>query len=181
MGPPGRRAPSGAALPALPEERYRAHRAVRALLDAVARQQPVVVMLDDLQWADGASIELAAHLLRRPSIAPVLLAMAFRTGQVPVDLSAALEAATRHGESVELAPVPLSESEADALLDDLHPDGRAEAFRQSGGTRSTSRSSPSGGRGGARGPARRRTRPPRPRNRWPRRSRRRSPRSPLRP
>jgi DNA-binding CsgD family transcriptional regulator/tetratricopeptide (TPR) repeat protein len=120
--------------PFLPDERYLVHRAVRGLLDALARQRAVVVALDDLHWADDASHELLAHLLRRPSRAPVLLAVAFRTGQLPVGLSAALETATRGGRAVELAPVALSAEEADVLLGDaLHPGVRREVFQQSGG------------------------------------------------
>ena len=34
-----------------PEERYRAYRAVRALLCSLAQDKPVVLVLDDVQWA----------------------------------------------------------------------------------------------------------------------------------
>ena len=61
--------------PALQDERYRAHRAVRALLERLAATAPVVVLLDDLQWADDSSLELVAHLLRRPPKAPLLVAV----------------------------------------------------------------------------------------------------------
>jgi ATP/maltotriose-dependent transcriptional regulator MalT len=131
---PAVRAPAGAPSAALHDERYRAHRAVRALLDALARQRPVVVVLDDLHWADEASLELVAHVLRRPPRGAVLLALGFRDGQVPAALLGALEAATREGAAVELAPAPLTEREADALLGDSVEAGvRAEAYRQSGG------------------------------------------------
>ena len=76
--------PEGAAEP------YRAHRAMRSLLEYVARDQPVVLVLDDLHWADGASIQLIGSLLRRGPAAPVLLALAYRAGQVPERLAPAL-------------------------------------------------------------------------------------------
>src|SRR6266540_4346089 len=80
---------------ALQHERYRSHRAVRALLEQLASPQPLVLMLDDLHWADSASVELVGALLRRPPAAPVLLALAVRPRQVPERLSAALARAQR--------------------------------------------------------------------------------------
>ena len=55
-----------------------AHRAVRELLERLAATQPLVLVLDDVHWADAASVELLAALLRRPPAAAVLLAMAAR-------------------------------------------------------------------------------------------------------
>src|SRR2546423_2751038 len=51
---------------ALQHERYRSHRAVRELLEQLAWTQPLVLVLDDLHWADSASVELLGALLRRP-------------------------------------------------------------------------------------------------------------------
>ena len=50
----------------LQDERFRAYRAMRELLARLAEQRPVVLVLDDVHWADDASLELIAHLLRRP-------------------------------------------------------------------------------------------------------------------
>ena len=69
------------------DERYRSHRAVRSLLELLADERPLVVVLDDLHWSDEASIELLAGLLQRPPEAPVLLAIAFRAGRAPARLS----------------------------------------------------------------------------------------------
>ena len=55
-------------------ERFRIHRAVRELLEALAADKPLVLVLDDLHWADSGSIELLGALLRRPPAAAVLLA-----------------------------------------------------------------------------------------------------------
>ena len=80
---------------ALQHERYRSHRAVRALLEQLASTQSLVLVLDDLHWADSASVELLGALLRRPPAAAVLLALAVRPRQVPERLSVALERADR--------------------------------------------------------------------------------------
>jgi DNA-binding NarL/FixJ family response regulator/tetratricopeptide (TPR) repeat protein len=80
---------------ALQHERYRSHRAVRELLDCLAVAKPLVLVLDDLHWADSASVELLVALLRRPPVAAVLLALARRPWHVPEHLAASLERAHR--------------------------------------------------------------------------------------
>ena len=91
-------------------ERYRSHRAVRALLEQLARQRPLVLLLDDLHWADPASVELLGALLRRPPAAGVLTAIALRPHQTPARLAAALASAQR--------AAVLSRVELDALTPD---------------------------------------------------------------
>ena len=122
------------ALGGLQDERFRAHRAVRSLLVGLAARTPVVLVLDDVHWADEASLELIVHLLRRPAPARILTALAFREGQVPASLLAALEAATREASLSELHLTPLSPGEADVLMGgQVPPAVRAEVYRQSGG------------------------------------------------
>ena len=55
---------------ALQHERYRSHRAVRELLDRLAAGKPLVVGLDDLHWADSASVELSARCCAGPRPPP---------------------------------------------------------------------------------------------------------------
>src|SRR5258708_2278616 len=82
-------AKTSAGSPALQDERYRAHRAVRELLERVAARGPVVLVLDDVHWADTASVELLAALLRSPPDAAVLLVLAARPRQWPDRLTTA--------------------------------------------------------------------------------------------
>ena len=119
---------------ALQDERYRAHRAVRALLERLAAANPVIVLLDDLQWADDSSLELVAHLLRRPPHARLVMAVAYRSGGLPSPVLAAFEAAGRDGMVVDVALSPLTSDEADVLLgEELSPRVREELYRLSGG------------------------------------------------
>lgn len=71
------------ALPGPALERYRSHRAVRGLLEELAARRPLVLMLDDVHWADTASVETIAFLLRKPLSGPVLLALSYRIDQAP--------------------------------------------------------------------------------------------------
>jgi len=66
-------------------ERFRHHRAVRDLLERLAREHPLALVLDDLHWADEATLELVLHLLRRPR--PCLLAFALRPACAPTGCS----------------------------------------------------------------------------------------------
>lgn len=88
----------GMGRPVAPQhERHRSHRAVRDLLERLAAPTPLVLVLDDLQWADPASVELVGALLRRPPATAVLIALALRPRQMPRPLAASLERARRDG------------------------------------------------------------------------------------
>jgi DNA-binding NarL/FixJ family response regulator/tetratricopeptide (TPR) repeat protein len=103
---------------ALQHERYRSHRAVRALLEQLAERSPLVLVLDDLHWADSASVELLGALLRRPPAAAVLIAVARRPRHLPERLSAALERAQRAGALTGIDLGALTPDEARELLGD---------------------------------------------------------------
>ncbi|HEX6023689.1 MAG TPA: AAA family ATPase [Solirubrobacter sp.] len=102
----------------LPDERHRAHHAVRELLAQLAARRPIVLALDDLHWADSGSLELLGALLRRPPNGPVLIALAMRPRQVPERLLPVLERAHRSGTLTRLELPALSRYEAHQLLGD---------------------------------------------------------------
>jgi DNA-binding NarL/FixJ family response regulator len=108
--------PSGggiAAAPRDPSERFRYHRALGGLIEELGRGGPVALILDDLHWADDASVELVLHLLRRPPRIPLLLAVALR-GIDPAPR--VLDAARVAPGFAELRPRPLPAEDALALL-----------------------------------------------------------------
>jgi hypothetical protein len=45
--------------------RYRLHYAIRGVLERLSARQPMLLALDDVHWADAASVEVLTHLLRR--------------------------------------------------------------------------------------------------------------------
>jgi DNA-binding NarL/FixJ family response regulator len=116
------------------DERYRVHRAVRELLERLAETTPLLLLLDDLHWADPASADLVAGLLRRPPQDRVLIGVAQRPAQTPARLAAALEQGSRTGllSAIELGPLPAAD--AKMLLGDTIPPERARVlYEESGG------------------------------------------------
>ena len=72
-------------VPPLPpsENQHRFNRVFRELLGVFATpEHPLVIFLDDLQWADLASLQLIHHLLTHPETPPVLLIGAYRDNEV---------------------------------------------------------------------------------------------------
>lgn len=59
-------------------ERYLLYEAVASTLHRIARHTPLVVVLDDLHWADATSIGLLDHLVRHPDQGPLLLLGTYR-------------------------------------------------------------------------------------------------------
>ncbi|QRK12458.1 AAA family ATPase [Archangium violaceum] len=65
------------------ESQHRFNRVFRKFLGVFASpEHPLVVFLDDLQWADLASLQLLHHLLTHPETPPVLLIAAYRDNEV---------------------------------------------------------------------------------------------------
>jgi ATP/maltotriose-dependent transcriptional regulator MalT len=97
-------------------DRYRMHRSVRQLLEALAATKPLVLVLDDLHWADPGSLELLGSLIRRPPDAAVLVAIALRPRQLDERLGGALERAHGAGALTRVELGALSADEARELL-----------------------------------------------------------------
>ncbi|GIJ38433.1 ATP-binding protein [Micromonospora andamanensis] len=86
---------------------------VRRML-AEAPEAGVALLLDDVHWADSASLELTEHLIGKPPPVPMLLAVAFRSASPPVRL---VNAITRLGAAATLIDLPpLDEASLDVLL-----------------------------------------------------------------
>ena len=119
--------------PVVQDERYRAHRAVRELLERLAVRRPLVLALDDVHWADAASVDLLTALLRSPPDAAVLVVMAARPRQGPERLVAALERADRHGGLRRIEVGALARDAAGELLGEGVGRERADALYEEAG------------------------------------------------
>jgi ATP/maltotriose-dependent transcriptional regulator MalT len=97
-------------------DRHRTQRALRDLLERLAAPRPLALCLDDVHWADPASLDALTALVARPPSAAVLLALAARENQLPPPLGGALAEALRAGRAVTLTLTPLSPGEAAELV-----------------------------------------------------------------
>ena len=114
--------------PVTATERYRVHQATRELLERLAARRTLVVVLDDVQWADDGSIELISYLLRHPPQAEVMMSLGFRTGPVDAPMARLLrDVRTSPAIQVELDPLPLE------VVSEMVGEGAEEVHRLSGG------------------------------------------------
>ena len=99
---------AAAPAPGEPEtQRYRLFEAMTGFFAGVAATTPLLLVLDDAQWADKPTLLLLRHLLRRAAGAPLLVLAGYR--------------------DVELAAAPL-----DDLLTEVRRDGRVERIALTG-------------------------------------------------
>lgn len=115
-------------------ERTRLFEAVTRLLDRAAAERPVALVLDDLHWADSASLALLHYAVRGLAHRPVLFLLAFREEEADPalrDLAAALRCSTPVTEIPLPALDPASVQElARALLDAAVPNGLVDLLTQ---------------------------------------------------
>ncbi len=114
-------------------ERWRLHRAFGELLELVAAGRPLVLVIDDLHWADPATRELLEHLVRRPPAQSLLIAAGLRPGEAGERLLAAQRSSAAVG-LVTLDLRPLERAAAERLLAAVPAGGERERrLAQSGG------------------------------------------------
>jgi predicted ATPase/signal transduction histidine kinase/tRNA A-37 threonylcarbamoyl transferase component Bud32 len=112
------------------EAQHRLHRVVRQFLAVFATpEHPMVVFLDDLQWADLASLRLLEQLLSQQETPPVLWLGAYRDNEVSPThpLVPALEEVRKSGARMtRLQLEPLSVAQVEQLVGDALPGAGAE-------------------------------------------------------
>ena len=112
-----------------PERVARLFEAVAQLLARLAATAPLLVVLEDVHWADDMSLRLLAFLARRLPPSPVLLVATARD-EGPPDaplLGQVLEELDRESRLVKLPLRPLSRDDTTALVRTLARTGIAEA------------------------------------------------------
>jgi DNA-binding winged helix-turn-helix (wHTH) protein/predicted ATPase len=122
--------------------RERMARELAEALEALAAEQPLLLILEDLHWSDTSTLELLAMLARRREPARLLLLCAYRPLEI-LSNGHPLHSVTRelfaHHLSSELALQPLSEADVAAYLHARFPVSAFPAqlagvlFQRSGG------------------------------------------------
>ena len=99
--------------------RYRLLEGVTAALVALSRAAPVMLLIDDLQWADDSTLALLRHLMRHTEQAPLLVVAACRESEVSAGHPLTTVLADLHQQDVvTVVPVPgLDQGEVAAMLE----------------------------------------------------------------
>ena len=105
------------------EERYRLFEAVSEVLNDIARSRPVVLVLDDLHWADKPTLLMLRQLVRAAGESPLLIVATIRDTERPAPLVDMLVQLRREHffERIELSG--LDESDSSALIGGFGPQG----------------------------------------------------------
>ncbi|HEU5440917.1 MAG TPA: adenylate/guanylate cyclase domain-containing protein [Ktedonobacterales bacterium] len=104
------------------------HRAWRAFFEALAERQPLILLVDDIHWADEALLDLLEYVAGRSTNVPLLLLCAARPELL--ERRQAWGGGKRNYAIINLEP--LSEQDADLLARALLPgDGVPESLRRS--------------------------------------------------
>ena len=100
-----------------PEESFSALHGLYWLTVSVSQHRPVLVVLDDLHWADPPSLRLAVHLTPRLDGLPIALLATLRPpGSEPESDAVLLARLTAEPSTVRLHPAPLSQTATRKLV-----------------------------------------------------------------
>jgi DNA-binding SARP family transcriptional activator len=112
-------------------ERYRLFEAVVGLLSVISAAAPILLVLDDLQWADRATLLLLRHLARAPQPRRLLILGAYRPTETERDgFPEALADLRRERLVTEVQIAGLSEAETAELVQARTGEVPSESFAQ---------------------------------------------------
>lgn len=103
------------------EDKYRRWEAVIRLMRVLSRRQPVLVYLDDLQWADVSTLGLLNYLVRQLENASVLFVGASRSFAQGSELARLVQALARAGQLARFGLTPLNSDDIRDLSRRLCP------------------------------------------------------------
>ncbi len=108
------------------EERYRLFDAVSEVLNDIARHQPVVLVLDDLHWADKPTLLMLRQMVRAAGESPLLIVATIRDTERPSALVDMLVQLRREHYFDRIELTGLDEEDATVLIGEFGPQGMPE-------------------------------------------------------
>ncbi len=114
------------------EESHRLIDAIAQLVQAVARRETIMILLDDLHWASAATLALLGHLARLAPSTRLMLAVAYRAEEVGEEhpLAAALPVLRREEGTAELRLAGLADVDIRRLLETVSTQEVAPEFAE---------------------------------------------------
>lgn len=91
-------------------------------VQALAAHRPVVVFLDDIDWADSSTLALLGYLIRQTAQAPVMFVAAARPQHADSSLSTLLQSLIRRDQLVRIPLDRFSTPEVESVARHLSPD-----------------------------------------------------------
>lgn len=95
------------------QAKLRLYEAVLALVRVIAEERPVLIVIEDVHWADASTRELLDYMARRVRSLPVMVLVTYRSDEMnrrhPLLPTIQGWRRARLGETVELAPLAVSE------------------------------------------------------------------------
>jgi len=110
--------PAGGVIDGAPGERFLVQDALLDLIEQLAADAPLLITLDDVQWADSGSIAVLANLTRGVRDLPVGLVVALRPWPRRPDIATMIDRALEHG-ATHLRLPPLDDAAIHQLVDDV--------------------------------------------------------------
>ncbi|HVF32192.1 MAG TPA: AAA family ATPase [Acidimicrobiales bacterium] len=112
--------PAGEPLPASPNPglQFRVVEALGALVEGLAARAPLLLAVDDLQWADAATLVALRSIARRVATLPVVVVGAFRSGHDVAELHRVADDLLRAGAHL-LSLAPLDDASVVSLVTEV--------------------------------------------------------------
>jgi tetratricopeptide (TPR) repeat protein len=115
------------------QHKRRLFHALSQFIGQLARRRPLLLVLEDLHWADDTSLELVPLLVRELAGQAVVVLLTYRSDEIGAPLAQMLGELNRHRLAIELPLAQLGMGEVEALLRVLLGQDqpiRAELFEQ---------------------------------------------------
>jgi predicted ATPase/DNA-binding CsgD family transcriptional regulator len=103
------------------QERLRLYEAVGQFLSAIAASKPLLLLLDDLHWADTATLDLFCHVAQHQAVSRICILGAYRSDELlsrPA-LERSILTLTRNRQLMTLTLEPLNEADVAELITHL--------------------------------------------------------------